>query len=120
MGWRILGVIFRLRIFTRKKPKLARLWPALTRNELETARKQMFTSLADFEEHYSTSDRRIGWFQSQFVQRVDKMTKIKGLSLVADLRANPFPEKRTLTVDEVLTRLKKISPGFIESAKAMR
>ncbi|MGI8583848.1 MAG: acyl-CoA thioester hydrolase/BAAT C-terminal domain-containing protein [Chitinophagaceae bacterium] len=104
-----------------KHPKLATLWDVGTENGLASMPKKKYTLLQDFEKLYSdVGPENYGWFQSKFSQLAKQVYDAKGFLFIKELRKNPFPEKNALPIEEVLQRLEKITPGFIEWAKQFK
>ncbi len=101
-----------------KRPKLATLTETMIEHTLAAKPKQKYTSLADFERlYFGVGPDNYGWYQSKFVKRAIEVYKAKRLSFIEDIRKNPFPKGQTLTLEEVMQRLEKTTPGFLDWSK---
>lgn len=98
-----------------KRKKMATLTETMTDHALAAAPKQKYTSLEDFERLYSgVGPDNYGWYQSKFAKRAFEVYNAKGLLFIDEIRRNPFPKGQTLTLEEVMRRLDKTTPGFLE------
>lgn len=98
---------------------------AVTRAETRPDHPQPHVSLDDFDSLYmqilAKTPDNYGWYQGQFIDRVEKVYAQKGIGFLKEVREAfpPGPERFALGNAETLRRLEKISPGFIAWARAM-
>lgn len=58
-----------------------------------------------------------GWYRGQFEKRAAAVYKTQGFGFRKRLKAAFAPTPKPLSVDETLTRLERISPGFVQWAR---
>jgi hypothetical protein len=80
-----------------------------------------YTTLEDLERLYmSVGIDNYGWYQAQFEKRVMEVYRTEGLSFVQRVKdAFPATPSERLPVAEVLARLDKISPGWVDWAASL-
>jgi hypothetical protein len=59
---------------------------------------------------------RYSWFQFQFIRRAEQVYKAQGLAFFQRVRDAFPPTSESISVQESLARLEKISPGFVKWA----
>ncbi len=84
---------------------------ALTNYHLATYRPQGGTL-----EAIGGNGLRYSWFQFQFVKRAEEVYKTQGLAFLQRVRDTLPPTNESISVQESLARLEKISPGFVKWA----
>jgi hypothetical protein len=95
--------------------------------ETHWSRPVAHVSLDDFESLYmqliadTSSSDNYGWYQGQFMDRVEQVYAKKGVAFLKEARAvfPQGPERFALGNAETLRRLDKISPGFTDWAHSL-
>jgi hypothetical protein len=90
-------------------------------NEPDGSGPPKHTALEDLERLYSdVGPANYGWYQQHFARRAKAVYKTEGFAFLTRLKtALPSSESDRLPVSEVLSRLERLSPGFVAWAESL-
>lgn len=130
IGWfeEMLATYFAYAFLRNVYPEWATVWDTVIDRTVAFADQQRYTSLTDFEERQKDISRtstgavpsNYGWYQAAFHQRVRDVFQQQGLTFVVRIKRElPWQDVQEWTTEQLLTRLDRIAPGFLNWAEEL-
>ncbi|MBD0328201.1 MAG: hypothetical protein ICV68_17400 [Pyrinomonadaceae bacterium] len=116
-----LATYFAYAYLRQRRPKLARLWDAISNAYVDAVRPK-HTALEDFERlYFGVGLDNYGWYQAKFLLKVAQIHQAKRLRFLEEVRdVFPQSERGQVSLGVVVERLEKIRPGFVEWSKGLK
>ena len=116
-----LATYFAYAYLRQRHPKLARLWEGISHAYVDGIEPK-HTALEDFERlYFGVGLNNYGWYQAKFLLKGAQIHQAKGLKFLEEVRrAFPKSERESVPLEVALSRLEKISPGFVAWSKELK
>lgn len=116
-----LATYFAYAYLRQSDPKLARLWEGVSHAYVDGIEPR-HTALEDFERlYFGVGLDNYGWYQAKFLLKGAQIHKAKKLKFLEEVRrVFPKSERESVSLEVALSRLEKISPGFVPWSKELK